>query len=68
MVIFYLILYFPFFLYDLITNKARKLEVADSNFIMENVPSSVYLSIVGVSFFVLLVHVLSLAHYLSLSP
>ena len=54
-----------FFLYDLITNKARKLEVAESNLIMQNIPTLSPFLLFGFSFF--LVHVLSLAHYLSLS-
>ena len=37
--VFFLISFFQFF-YDLITNKARKLEFAESNLIMENIPSS----------------------------
>ena len=59
------------FLYDLITNKARKLEVAEAN-LMENIASSLSPSLslslcqLGfLSFF--LFHVLSLAHSISLS-
>ena len=33
------------FLFDLITNKARKLEVEESNLIMENIPRSLSLSL-----------------------
>ena len=54
-----------FFLYDLVTNKFRKLEVVESNLIMEKIPSSLFLSLslslaisvlAGVSF-LLLAHV-----------
>ena len=56
------------FFYDLITNNARKLEVAESNLIMENILSSLSLSLcvcvwvggwvlVGVSFLLFRVHV-----------
>ena len=55
---------FILFLYYLIINKARKLEVAESNIIMEKIPLSLS---VGDSFFLFLVHVLSLALSLSLS-
>ena len=37
--------FFVFFLYDLFTNKARKLEVAESNLIRENIPISHSLSV-----------------------
>ena len=45
-----------FFLYDLVTNKFRKLEVVESNLIIEKIPSSLALSVLaGVCF--LLAHV-----------
>ena len=61
-----------FFLYDLVTNKARKLEVVVSNLIMEKILSSLSLSLslsvlVGVSFLLFLFHVLSRTLSLSLS-
>ena len=50
------------FLYDLLFNKAGKLKVAESNPIKENVPSSLYLSLlVRVSFLLFLVQILSLS-------
>ena len=57
---------FQFFLYDLFTNKAKKLEVAESNPIMKIIPISPSLS-VRVPF--VLVHVLSLSlsHSIALS-
>ena len=60
------------FLYDLLINKARKLEVAESNPIMENIPVSFSLS-VRAPFLPFLVPVLSLSRsislfFLSLSP
>ena len=46
-----------FFLYDLVTNKFRKLEVVESNLIMEKIHSSLSLSVLaGVSFLLLLAH------------
>ena len=36
---------FRFFLYDLVTNKARKLEFVESNLIMEKILSSLSLSL-----------------------
>ena len=36
---------FRFFLYDLFTKKARKLEVAESNPILDNIPSSLSVSL-----------------------
>ena len=41
---------FSFFLHDLITNKARKLKVAESNLIMKTIPSSLSLSLSSLSF------------------
>ena len=56
--LFFGILLFEFFLYDLDTNKYRKLEVVESNLIMEKIPSSLFLSMLsGVSFLLLLAHV-----------
>ena len=57
-----------FFLYSLITNRARKLKVAESTLIMENFPTYLPVS-VGVSCarFLVLVFSLSLSLYLSLS-
>ena len=54
-----------FVLYDLISNKARKLEVAEPNIIMENIPSS--LSSVGWSLFPSLFRSRFISHSLSLS-
>ena len=39
--------YISFFLFDLITNKARKLKVAESNSIVDNIPSSLSLCRLG---------------------
>ena len=62
------ILHFQFFLYDLIANKLRKPEDAESNLIIENVPSALFLSVLGgVSFLLFLAYFLSLALSLSLS-
>ena len=55
------------FSHDLVNNKARKLEVAVSNLVMKNIPSSLSVLVVF-SFLLFLVHFLSLAHYLSLPP
>ena len=55
-----------FFLNDLFTNDGSKLEVSESNPIMESIPLSLSLS-VRVSFLLFLVHVLSLFLWLSLS-
>ena len=50
------ILLFQIFVYDLVTNKSRK--VVESNFIMEKISSSLPLSVLaGVSFLLLLAHV-----------
>ena len=43
--LFYFSLFQFFCLNDLFTNKARKLEVAESNPIMDNIPSSLSLSV-----------------------
>ena len=65
---FVLIFHFQFFLFGLNTNKARKLEVAESNLIMEKIPNSLFISLsrslrvlVGISVLLFRVHVLSLA-------
>ena len=51
-----------------LNNKTRKLDVAESNPIMENILSFLYLSLsLSVRFLFLLVHVLSLSVSLSLS-
>ena len=56
------ILHFPL-IYDLITNKARKVEVAQSNLMMKGIPHCISLS-VGWGFCpsLLLFHVFSLPH------
>ena len=41
---------FSFFLYDLVTNKFRKLKVVESNLIMEKIPSSFSLSLCSLAF------------------
>ena len=59
-------IFLPFSVFcDLFTNNARKLEAAESNFIMENVPISLFLS-VRVSSLLFLVHVFSFSHTISL--
>ena len=43
---------FSVFLYDLITNNAGKLEIAETNLIIENIPNSFLVSLsVGLGFF-----------------
>ena len=42
--LFFIFAFFSF-LYDLFTNRARKVEVAESNTIMENIPVSFSLSV-----------------------
>ena len=60
---------FSFILYDLIIMKARKLEVAESNLIMENIPGcrSLSLSLLIWFFLLFLFHILSLSYSISLS-
>ena len=49
--------------FDLFTNNARELKVAESNTIIENITGAFSLS-VGWSFFLFIVRILSLSHYL----
>ena len=58
--LFFWILHFHFFQYDLVTNKSRKLEVLESNLIMEKIPSSLSQSLsvlASASFLLFLAHV-----------
>ena len=62
---------FSFFLYDLVTNKSRKLEVVESNLIVEKFPSSPSLSLCWrafLSFSFSLTFNLAFSLSLSLSP
>ena len=63
---------FSFFLYDFVTNKSRKLEVVESNLIMEQIPSSLplllcWLAFLFFSFSITFILALSLSLSLSLS-
>ena len=64
--LFFWILRFQFFLYDLVTKKARKFEVVVSNLIMEKIPSSLSLSL-SVCWLAFLIAPLSPSRFIRLS-